>query len=341
MNNTELNCLPTIIGTMPHTDAKAACALIARYLKDIPAWPQLPQRSFRENMYIQYSEGIPGRVLEEDRLYINTSGDLAGALAEFYGDYLENNPKPYAMSSEAAAGFHEFLSLTTLSPQAVKGHIAGPVTWGMTVTDENRRAIAYNETFADVVPKFLRLKAAWQERELEKISGNTIIFVDEPYMSAFGSVGFMLSAEQVVAMLNETFSGIRGLKGLHCCGNTDWSLMLKTKLDILSFDAYNFAGSLALYPAEVKRFFDRGGAIAWGIVPVEEELIARESVPGLKDRLEEAIAPFTRNGLRFKDLLAHSLLTPGCGLPTVSEAAAERALELLTELSGKMRQRYV
>jgi len=341
MTNTELNCLPTIIGTMPHTDARVACALVKRFLKDVPAWPQLPQRSYLENMYIQYGEGIPGRVLDGDRLYIDTSGDLTGALAGFYGDYLENNPGPYAMSQEVAAGFHEFLSLTDLSPRAVKGHIAGPVTWGMTVTDENRRAIAYNDTFADLVPKFLRLKAAWQEKALEKISGNTIIFLDEPYMSAFGSVGVMLSAEQVVAMLNETFGGIRGLKGLHCCGNTDWSLVLKTKLDILSFDAYNFADSLALYPAEVKQFLDRGGAIAWGIIPVEEDLIVKESVPGLKDRLEEAIAPFTRNGLRFKDLLAHSLVTPSCGLPSVSETAAERALVLLTELSEKMRQRYI
>jgi hypothetical protein len=50
MSNTEFNCLPTITGSMPHTDPQKACALITRYLKDIPAWPQLPKRSFLENM---------------------------------------------------------------------------------------------------------------------------------------------------------------------------------------------------------------------------------------------------------------------------------------------------
>ena len=59
---TEFNCLPTMIGSMPHTDPAEACAVVSRYLKDIPAWPQLPQRSFKENMYAQYSEGFPGIV---------------------------------------------------------------------------------------------------------------------------------------------------------------------------------------------------------------------------------------------------------------------------------------
>ena len=37
------------------------------------------------------------------------------------------------------------------------------------------------------MPKLLKLKAAWQEQELQKISKNTIIFVDEPYMASYGS----------------------------------------------------------------------------------------------------------------------------------------------------------
>jgi len=338
----EFGCLATAIGSMPHTDPKAACSLMSRYLKDIPAWPQLPKRSFLENMYAQFSEGFPGVVIEGDRIYIDRSQDLQKPLEELYAAYLENNINKYPISREYAAGLHTFLSFGNLSPLAVKGHVTGPVSWGLTVTDEKRQSIIYDDVLADAAAKLLRLKAAWQEKELGKISKNTIIFVDEPYMSSFGSAFVPLSRKRVISLLEEVFGGIKGLKGVHCCGNTDWSVLLQTSLDILHFDAYNYAESLSLYPSEIKKFLDRGGTIAWGIVPNDEPSLAKETVASLKDRLEEAMAPFTRNGIRFKDLVAQSLLIPSCGLaPLASEEAAAKALELLAELSANIRKRYM
>jgi methionine synthase II (cobalamin-independent) len=337
----EFGCLPTIIGSMPHTDPKQACSLVSRYLKEIPAWPQLPKRAFAENMYAQFSEGFPGVVIEKDRIYVDLSRDLTGALTELYEAYLANNVDKYPVSREYAAGLHSFLGLRNLSPLAVKGQVTGPVSWGLTITNGEGKAIIYDDLLGDAVPKLLKLKAGWQEKELSKISKNTIIFVDEPYMSAFGSIAMNLSRERIISLLEEVFAGINGLKGVHCCGNTDWSILLATKVDILSFDAYNYAPSLSLYPAEVKSFLDRKGAIAWGIVPNDEPSLAKETAASLKDRLEEAMAPFTRNSVRFKDLITQGLLTPSCTLASLSETAAERALELLTELSAKIRKRYI
>ncbi len=343
MSSTEFNCLPTIIGSMPHTDPQQACSLITRYLKDIPAWPQLPRRSFLENMYVQYSEGFPGVVIEDDRIYVDSSRDLQKPLEELYAAYLENNVDKYPISPDYAAGLYSFLSLTGLSPRAVKGHVTGPLTWGLTVTDKDGRAIIHDEVLGDAVPRLLRLKAAWQEKELSKISKNTIIFVDEPYMAAYGSstsAGAFSSPDKIAEMLDEVFAGISGLKGLHCCGNTDWSVLLKTRLDILSFDTYNYAESVSLYPAEIKKFLDRGGCIAWGIVPNDGESVSGETVSSLKDRLEEAMAPFTRNGVRFRDLVSQSLLTPSCTLIPLGDEASEQALELLTGLSDTLRKKY-
>jgi hypothetical protein len=127
---------------------------------------------------------------------------------------------------------------------------------------------------------------------------------------------------------------------VHCCGSTDWSLLLNTSADILSFDAYNYADSLGCYPAEVKAFVERGGSIAWGIIPNEEEAVARESLGSLNDRLGEAMAPFTRDGLPFKQLVAQSLLTPSCTLASLPIEASVRALELLSELSARVRKKY-
>ena len=274
---TEFNCLPTIIGSMPHTDPAEACAVVSRYLKEIPAWPQLPQRSPKENMYVQFSEGFPGIVVREDSLYVDRNQDLDGPLERLYAAFLESDFGKYPVSPDYAAGLYSFLDLTDLSPLAVKGQVTGPVTWGLTVADSDGKAIIYDDVLGDAVAKFLWLKAGWQERELKKICPNTIIFVDEPYMASFGSVAVPISKEKVISLLEEVFRGISGLKGVHCCGNTDWSVILETSLDILSFDAYNYAESLSLYPAEVKRFLDRGGTIAWGIVPNDEPSLAKET----------------------------------------------------------------
>ena len=216
MSNTEFNCLPTIIGSMPHTDPLKACALIARFLKDIPAWPQLPKRSFLENMYVQYSEGFPGAVVESNRIYVDTSKDYTKPLEELYAAYLENKIDRFPISREFAAGLYAFLEQPKLSPKAVKGHVTGPLSWGLTVADENKRAVLYHEVLGDAVPKLLKLKAKWQEKELKKISKNTITFVDEPYMASYGSsvaAGAFSKPEKIAEMIDEVFDGISGLKG--------------------------------------------------------------------------------------------------------------------------------
>ena len=175
---------------------------------------------------------------------------------------------------------------------------------------------------------------------MRTISPDTLIFVDEPYLTSLGSAFVAIPNEQVTALLEEVFSGIEGLKGMHCCGGTDWSLLLKTSTDVLSFDAYNYADSLSCYPAEVKAFLERGSSIAWGIVPNDEEALAKESLASLYDRLGEAMASYTRDGFSFKQLVAQSMLSPSCGLASMSPEAAIQALELLAELSAKLRRKF-
>lgn len=340
MPDTKFGCLPTMIGSMPHTDPAKACALVNHYLKDMPAWPQLPKRSFRESMSVQFSQGFPGIVEKDNSIYVDRSIDLNKPLEDLYNAYLENDIDKYPVGADYAAGLHAFLSRADLKPRAVKGQITGPISWGLSVTDGNKRAILYDDVLSDAAAKLLRLKAGWQEKALGKISKNTIIFIDEPSMASYGSAFFSLPREKVISLLEEVLGGITGIKGIHCCGNTDWPIILGTSTDILSFDTYNYAESLTLYPAEVKQFLDRNGAIAWGIVPNAEDSLKSETVSSLKDRLEEAMAPFTRKNIPFRQLVEQGLLTPSCSLSLLTEEAAAHTLELLAGLSQEIRRRY-
>ena len=340
MKDTRFNCLPTIIGSMPHTDPVKACNLITRFLKDIPAWPQLPRRSYKEGMAVQFSQGFPGIVENENGVYVDRSLDIDKPLEALYSAYLDNDCDKYPVGAEYAAGLYELVARTDLQPQAVKGQVTGPISWGLSVTDDSKRAVLYDEILSDAAAKLLRLKAGWQENMLGRLSANTITFIDEPSMASYGSAFFSLPKENVIGLLEEVLGGIRGINGIHCCGNTDWSLILGTSTDVLSFDTYNYAESLTLYPAEVKRFLDRGGAVAWGIVPNSEDSLNKESVASLKERLEEAMAPFTRHEIPFRQLIEQGLVTPSCSLSYMSEDAAARTLELLADLSKEIRKEY-
>lgn len=340
----ELQWLPTAVGSVPHTDPQVACELVLEHFPQLPAWPQLPRRSFTENMYVQFSERFPGVVLdvENQRVIVDRRQDLAPALEQLYAAYLENDLGFAAIGPDYAAGLAQFLSSFVThspSPVALKGQVTGPVSWGLTVVDQDRRPVLYDEVLADALARHLRLKAAWQERELRRLCPRTIIFVDEPYMSSFGSAYVSLEREQVITLLEEVFAGIEGLKGVHCCGNTDWSLLLATSVDILSFDTYEYAETLALYPDAVRAFLDRGGMIAWGITP-KTDVVWRETAESLAARLEEAIDLLVRKGVPRDDILAASLVTPSCGVGTLDEPAAERALALTAGVAGVMRERY-
>jgi hypothetical protein len=339
MIDTRFNLAPTMIGSMPHKDPVAACALMAKYLTEIPSWPQLPKRAFIEDMAVQFGEGFPGMNVRGDRAYVQRGPAFDEQLERLYTAYLANNPEAFAVSPAYAAGLYELFNLKKLSPLVVKGQVSGPLSVGVTLKDEARQSILHDETLSDAASRLLRLKAAWQGKELRRVSNNTIIFVDEPVMASYGSAFFTLSRERVRSLMEEVLGGISGLRGIHCCGNTDWSVLLGTSAHIISFDTYNFAGSLALYPADVKGLIERGGAVAWGVVPNTEEALLKESVSSLKDRLEEAMAPFTHHGVSFKQLKDQSLLTPSCGLAGLSEDGAESVLETLAALSKRMRGR--
>lgn len=341
MADTEFNLTPTMIGSMPHRDAVAACNLVSKYLTELPVWPQLPQRSSRELMTNQYAEGFPGLVINDEEAVMDRGADWERELEALYGAYIVTDTEKYGISREAAAGFHTFLNIHPPSPKGVKGQVEGPVSWGLSIKDETGGLLIYDEVLAEAAAKLLALKIAWQEQRLCRISERTIIFLDEPALTAYGSAYLPLSKERIQQILTEVLNEIKGIKGIHCCGNTDWTLLTDLNLDVISFDAYNYASSLALYPQEIKRFLDRGGAIAWGIIPNTDKQVSSETSASLQDRLEDAMAPFTHFGIDFRHMLRHGLLTPSCGMAYMSEEGAARAIELTADLSARMRSRYL
>ena len=335
--------IATGIGSFPHQDEKEVSRLIFQSFPEIPFWPQLPKRSFLEGMVVQYSEGFPSLKWneKEQRVWVDTSRGFDKKIEKFYQHLEENDIKPFEITENFAKGLRILKDLTSEDHRReiklIKGQVVGPITFGLALADLEGKSIFYDPTLRDILIKHLSMKARWMEKRFNDLFTGipTIIFFDEPSLSSFGSAFSGLNREDVVHSLNECFEAVTGLRGVHCCGNTDWSVLLSTNLDILSFDAYGYLETLSLYPKELGTFLERGGILAWGIVPTSEAIL-KEDARSLVERFREGMEALSTKGID-PILLQRAIITPSCGTASLSIPLAERVCQLTAEVSKRLR----
>jgi hypothetical protein len=354
--NVKPKFLATGVGSMPFDDPCHGIDLLIAALPDAPFWPQLPRKGLHEQMEIQFCEGMPRAVIDEgkNRLYFDTSGDYSEELADFYGTYMaamdpdEGNGDCSALAigpsfSSGIYALDERLRQMNRKLPFVKVQVTGPCTFSLTVNDENRRAVYYNEEFRDVVLKALAMKCRWQIQKFKPYADHVICFIDEPILSAFGSSTYVsVKREDVVALLTEMIGAVHadgGIAGIHCCGNTEWSIPIDAGVDIVNFDAFQYGETVAMYPAHVKNHLERGGMLAWGVVPTSAA-IGEQTVEGLAERLEGVMAHLAAKGIEKRLIADQALITPSCGTGSMSPADAEHVFRLTGELSREMKRRY-
>jgi hypothetical protein len=328
--------------------------MVFEYTPEIPLWVQLPFYP-EEGMMVQFLPGMPGVVHKEGRPFVDTtSSRFEEELLRFYEDYIHvteggiplDNTR-FALTEQTAKGFFallDTLKTTARVPVALKGQITGPVTLATAVTDQNKRALFYDERLLDVAVKTLAMKARWQAEKLRQWGVPPIVFIDEPGLAGFGTSAFIsISREDVGRVLSEVIDAIHlagGLAGVHVCANTDWSLILDSAADILSFDAYSFFDRLALFREGLKRFLDQGRVLAWGIVPTSDSGdIAKETGSSLVAKWQEQVAHLESLDMDHDKILTQSLITPSCGTGSLTCAEAEKVLEMTREVSLRLRSR--
>jgi methionine synthase II (cobalamin-independent) len=337
--------ITTGIGSFPHRDEKEVFRLIHNNFPEIPFWPQLPKRSFLESMVIQYSEGFPSLKWNEreQKVWVDTSQGIDEEIEKFYQRVERGELESFQITENFAKGWRFLKDLSSKDQREkikyIKGQITGPITFGLVLKDQEGKSIYYDPTLRDILIKHLSFKARWMEKRFQDLFPGipTIVFFDEPSLASFGSAFMSLNREEAIHSLNECFDAVKGLKGTHCCGNTDWSVLLTTNLDILSFDAYGYLETLSLYPKELKAFLERGGILAWGIVPTSEEIVKTDA-QSLVNRLKKGIESLSKKGID-PILLQRAILTPSCGTASLSIPLSERVCQLTTEVSKRLREK--
>ncbi len=331
-------CKTSAMGILPHRDIDRALEMA--FSLDIPFWPQLPNVSFYEDMYVQFSEHFPGIIIDESekRVSFNTS-----LFYQQLPEYLERSADPslFDLSAKFSNVFHRFLARDLSGYPAIKGQVIGPVSFGLRIADENLKPMIFHDDVRLLLFEFTREKINNQYRILRRHNPFPIVFFDEPGLEfVFNSMsGYTSDAakQDVSAMLN----GVEGLKGVHLCGNPDWDFLLNAGIDALSFDAYRRGEVIVRYDS-LRRFIEEEKVLEWGIVPTQIELLEQESEDSLIARLEALWDYLVAKGTDKDLIVKNARLAPAtCNLVGPrSEEAVELAYGMLRRISARLKEKY-
>ena len=344
---------PMLIGSQPLTDHEQATELVLRHVPEIPNWVQLPVYP-QEGMVAQFAPGMPGLVRTEDRIYVDTArDDFDARMVAFFEAYLgvmeqpeQLDESPFALDPALAQGFFSFLAaLAARRPSelfAVKGQITGPFTFCTGLTDQDRRAIFYDDALRDAAVKMMAVKAAWQVRQLARFQVPVILFIDEPALAGYGSSEFIsISRQDIVQCLSEVIQAVHdqgGAAGVHVCANTDWSLLLEAGVDIVNFDACGYFDKVMLYGRQLAEFIGGGGCLAWGMVPTgDADQVAEATLDGLWADWQAKVAQLAAIGLDPRTIRRQAFITPSCGTGSLPPDAGAKVLALTRDLARRVR----
>lgn len=348
----KLECMA--IGSLPHKDLDKAMDLVKNNFANIPFWPQLAKINKNEDMIFQFLENMPSFFYDTDKIYLNTEYEtFFDDLENFFLDYEEiisdidsDKLDKYAITTSCA--FPKLIEIIKeTKPEFAKGQIVGPFTLAASLCTLDGCCAIYDDTLKEIILKTLTLKALWQIREMKKANPDItpIIFIDEPTISQLGTSAFVtITANDVIEMLNEVSEIIKtngALSAIHCCGKCDWSVPLKCGVDLINLDAYSYAENLSVFKKEVQSFLEKGGKIAWGVVPTLDKIaLENADIDLLNEKFLSAVKYLTKKGIDEKLVIRNSIITPSCGAGGLDEKFAEKAMELTKALSTQLKERY-
>lgn len=247
----------------------------------------------------------------------------------------------------SASGFHSFVrNFKSDGPgpaRYVKGQLAGPLTTGLSLTDEKMTASFYNTELREIVVRNLELHARWQSRLLASLGVRPIIFIDEPSLYAYGQAAFItLTREEIIGAIDPICDAVRaegGIPGIHVCAPADLSLAMASKVTVVDFDAYQNASLLSVYATELSNFLKRDGIVGWGIVPTSEKAWDEDS-DSIVSLFEARLKEVAKAGVDLDRLVEQSMITPSCGAGSLSAELAERVYGLTKDVSERLRARF-
>jgi hypothetical protein len=309
----------TAIGSLPHRDPQSAAALVLRCLPELPAAPELPQRSPYEAMVVRWAAAIPEVHVTPDGVMHVDRTELDGAVMPQF-------------DPEMHAGLLAFLDaaaeLTSPLPR-VKLQLTGPLTLGIAL---ERAGMPQGNAFVRAV-EASRTWARALEREVAQRLPDTdlVLFFDEPALVCWREDDPPVDRETATDLLSAALAAPKCMTGVHVCGAGDVRLAFDAGPAIVAVDVSEVGVDDAF---AYSRFLEAEGSIAWGAVPTDRPV--GESASPLWKALLDVWCELTKRGCDPVRLRNQALVTPACGLAGHGASQAERAMLLAREIGSRV-----
>ena len=347
--------LATSIGSVPCDTPQDACELAMSANPSFPTVPVLSAHS--SSLLAQAVHGIPGVEVQPPgllRLHGSTGNGSAGSGSAGSGSTgsgstgaaLDADEVEVDLSGAPFAATTAFLERLGAEPDGehligVRVGVLGPVTLALSL---RAAGVPAGQALALAESVVARRAAALLEAARTALPDSVVLVcASEPGLVGAMHPTFPLAPSEVadalgtfVTTLDEHSDAGDLLIGVHVPGRTNWEAILATGVSVISAPAD--AGAVGWAP-QLADFLDRGGRIAWGAVPVDQPLGTSEEL--LWRRLSALWCELVGAGMDPLLLRSRSLISPVDGLGHFGRTQAERLLDLVDEISLRVRRQAI
>lgn len=335
------------VGDLPYESIKSVTAMEAKLYKDIPFLACLPKISICESLEERTLINIPGIFKDGNKIVLKTGflkyNEDISYLNKACNNYKTVNLEEYACEDLFLEKFCQIIKKFK-SPYACV-NILGPFTVSQILRTGAKEQALVDKNYKKLFTQAVCVKGFWAICKIKEYCPDTIpiIILEEPMFNQFGMLKREdedVTAENVTKMFEIVVSKLKSagaMVGIQCMDKCDWSIPIKSGVDLISYDAYNNPNNLCIYSEIVTSFLQKGGLINWGIVPtVSETFIKGLTVEYLYNRLMSTMNGVALAGVPINLLQNSALVSLNGSTSHLPVFFAEKAIIMVAQLAGRL-----
>lgn len=238
--------------------------------------------------------------------------------------------EPIGPRAEAFGGADALLDRLDVNLPALKTQATGPVTLALGLMAAGHPGPG----LMDCVVKGLigrvdnhigALSARFPETEI------TLIF-DEPGLSGLLVPGFPITRTDAGDVLTRVLRAAPVQAGIHCCADTDWSVVAGARPSLISWDINALGQGFFEQTEALAAATWEGTRFIWGVVPTQSQPFPAD----LDVRLQRVVGRLVMSGAKLAGLLEGAMFSPACGLAGLTEGQAEIVAQTVVQLAGEL-----